>query len=134
MPFELGIDYGVRKFAPGFEEKKFLILSKTRFDYAKALSDLAGVDINNHEEEPKKIIRIVRNWLSQYMPEAATAPERIWYQFNYFIQDFHDKRKSEGFSDEDIYEITSSQSGEFIEYISRWVTLSTDGMDKVPKH
>lgn len=88
MPFELGIDYGVRKFAQGFEGKKFLILSKTRFDYAKALSDLAGVDINSHEEEPKKMIRAVRNWLRQYMTGDVTAPEIIWSQFNYFMQKF----------------------------------------------
>jgi hypothetical protein len=121
MPFELGIDYGIRKFAHGFEEKKFLILSKTRFDYAKALSDLSGVDINSHEEEPKKMIRAVRNWLTQYLTGDVTAPEIIWNQFNYFMRVFDDKRTEEGFSEEDIYEITSAQLGEFIGYMDEWI-------------
>ena len=122
MPFEMGIDYGIRKFGKGcYQEKKFLILSKARFDYAKAISDLSGVDIKSHEEEAIKVIRAVRNWLKQYMPGTIPAPQVIWEQFNYFMEDFHDKRKDEGFSDDDIYEITSSQLGEFVEYIEEWI-------------
>ena len=52
MPFELGIDYGSRKFAgKHFDEKKFLVIAKERFDYMKALSDLSGVDIKTHNED-----------------------------------------------------------------------------------
>jgi hypothetical protein len=85
MPFELGIDYGVRKFAAGFAGKKFLVLSKTRFDYAKAISDLSGVDIKSHNEEVRRIIRVVRNWLRQYITGTVTAPSIIEEQFNYFM-------------------------------------------------
>jgi len=121
MPFELGIDYGIRKFAKGYEEKKFLILSKTRFDYAKAISDLSGVDIKSHEEEPVKINRAVRNWLTQHTTRAVPAPQIIWDHFDYFTQDFYDKRKKEGFSREDIYEITSAHLGEFMGYMDEWI-------------
>lgn len=131
MPFELGIDYGIRKFAKGYEEKKFLILSKTRFDYAKAISDLSGVDIKSHEEEPVKINRAVRNWLTQHTTGAASAPQIIWDHFEYFTQDFYDKRKKEGFSKEDIYEITSAQLGEFIEYINEWIQQNREPLGRI---
>lgn len=121
MPFELGIDYGVRRFAEGYSEKKFLVLSKTRFEYAKAISDISGVDIKSHDDEALKVIRIVRNWLRQYLPNNVRAPQIIWDQFNLFMVDFHDEREKEGFSKEDIYEITSSEVGEFVEHIELWI-------------
>lgn len=62
MPFELGIDYGLRKFADNYlQEKNFLVLEKDRFNYAKAISDISGVDIKSHNNDPIKIIRGVRN-------------------------------------------------------------------------
>ena len=130
MPFELGIDYGVRKFARSFEGKKFLILSKTRFDYAKALSDLSGVDIRSHDEEPIKIIRAIRNWLTQYLTGDVTAPEIIGSQFN-FMQRFYEKRKKEGFSREDVYEITSAHLGEFMGHMDEWIQQNREPIDRI---
>jgi len=63
MPFELGIDYGSRRFgSPPMNEKRCLILEKKRFRFMKALSDLSGVDIKSHSNEPDEIVRAVRNW------------------------------------------------------------------------
>ena len=53
MPFEMGIEYGYRLFSPSeASEKRCLILEKKRHTYAKALSDLAGVDIQSHNNKP----------------------------------------------------------------------------------
>jgi hypothetical protein len=125
MPFELGIDYGTRRFGDGgHREKRFLILAKTRFDYAKAISDLSGVDVRNHDDSPIKTVRAIRNWLKQYLGGRVAAPQVIWDQFNYFMTDFFDRRTAEGFSSDDVYEITSNQLGEFIEFMQEWIKLN----------
>ena len=119
MPFELGIDYGCRRFATNHHrDKKFLILEKNRYDYAKALSDLSGVDIKTHEEKPGKIVRATRNWITTLASETIDSSSVVWEQFNLFIEDFYEKRKAENFSDDDIYEMPVS---EFIGYIRKWI-------------
>src|SRR5690606_33715675 len=50
MPFELGIDHGFRRAGQGpLADKVILILESTRYDYQKALSDIAGWDIQVHD-------------------------------------------------------------------------------------
>ncbi len=120
MPFELGIDYGSRKFAERhFSEKKFLILEKEKYDYSQALSDLAGIDIKSHNNNAEDIIRAVRDWFSETVgvkkPKAATV---IWNEFNEFMAAFDAERRMEGFKDKDIYEMPTS---EFISYIKDWL-------------
>lgn len=124
MPFELGIDYGCRRFATNYHKnKKFLVLERGRYDYAKALSDLSGVDIKNHDNDPIKIVRSVRNWLSEFVEESVEAPSILWERFNFFMADFFEERKNLGFSKDDIYEMPT---GEFIRYIKKWIQENCD--------
>src|SRR4028118_1289376 len=86
MPFELGVDYGCRRFASNYlNGKKFLILEKGAFDYKKALSDISGVDIKNHDNKPAKIVQAIRNWLVETVDlKGVAGPTAIWYKFNDF--------------------------------------------------
>ncbi len=64
MPLELGIFLGAKKF--GFLEhklKKCLIIDREKYRYQKYLSDLSGVDIHEHNDDPELIIERIRNWL-----------------------------------------------------------------------
>ncbi len=65
MPFELGLDYGLRKFNPSFRDKRMLILEKSRFDYMKAISDINGMDIKNHDNDSETLVKKVRAWFSE---------------------------------------------------------------------
>lgn len=65
MPFELGIDYGLRKFNSDFSDKRSLILETERYDYMKAISDINGFDIKSHEDVPEKLIQCVRSWFTE---------------------------------------------------------------------
>src|SRR4030095_8370210 len=57
MPFELGIEYGCRFFSQDrLGQKRCLILEKKRYDFMKAISDLSGVDIKNHEDDPFGVV------------------------------------------------------------------------------
>src|SRR5687767_5016753 len=55
MPFELGIEYGCRVFGnPSFRTKKCLVLEKVQHEFQKAISDLSGIDIKRHDNEPSE--------------------------------------------------------------------------------
>lgn len=85
MPFELGIDYGCQKFLDGvWKEKKILILEKEKYRYQKALSDLSGSDIKNHDDDPIKIIISVRDWFVTEELGSGTSGPKIWKEFNDF--------------------------------------------------
>jgi hypothetical protein len=119
MPFELGIEYGCRLFASDhLRRKRCLILEKSRHVYIKALLDLSGVDIKSHQNKPEKLIAAVRSWFIETVGlrniESSTV---IWYPFTDFTSDFYEKRKSQGFSDEDI--------GEYIHFIQEWLPRQT---------
>jgi hypothetical protein len=120
MPFELGIDYGCRKFAGNhFSEKKFLVIAKERFDYAKALSDLAGVDIKTHNDDIEKLIRAVRNWFLNTVNLTGIKPAAVIYgDFIDFMADFDAERRKERYSDEDIYDMPTP---EFTKFIEQWL-------------
>ncbi len=92
MPFELGIDYGCQKLKGGkWKKKKILILEKERYRYQQALSDLSGSDIKNHDDDPVKLIKIVRNWFVPSEISRAPSGVVIWNDFNDFQAFLHDE-------------------------------------------
>ncbi|MGB9180510.1 MAG: hypothetical protein WCB68_14855 [Pyrinomonadaceae bacterium] len=120
MPFELGIDYSCRRFASTYlKKKRCLILGKGAFDYKKALSDISGVDIKNHDNKPAKLVQAIRNWFVETVGlKNVAGPSAIWYKFNDFTSDFYTRRKGEGFSDEDL---DMMPVREYINFIKRWI-------------
>jgi len=119
MPFELGIDFGCRKFGRGqLKEKRSLVLEAERYRYKAALSDLAGVDIESHDNDPYKVAGIVRNWLKNTCHFPAAGPSKITSAFTDFMADNFDKLTSDGFSPTDIETL---QVAELIECMEEWV-------------
>ena len=104
MPFELGIDYGARRFGPArMKSKRCLILEQERYDYMKALSDLSGVDIKSHKNEPDGVVRAVRDWFVETAGvRGVESPTSIWYKFMDFAWDFYVARSADGFEDKDL--------------------------------
>jgi hypothetical protein len=119
MPFELGLDIGCRFYKEGWAKyKKCLILEKEKFNYQKALSDLSGVDIKNHNNNPEELVRQVRNWFVENEIKHANSGTKIWETFNVFMADFYQKRQIEGFKDKDL-EIMPIP--EYIHFIKEWL-------------
>jgi hypothetical protein len=120
MPFELGIDYGCRRVSTNrLRNKKSLILEKRLQDIKKALSDLAGVDIKNHNNNPAKIPQVVQHWFIETVGlTEADSPSTIWDRFNEFTYDFYLKRKAEGYSKDDLRIMPTPQ---YIRYIRNWI-------------
>lgn len=121
MPFELGMDYGARGFgAPFMSSKRCLILEQNLYDFKKALSDLSGVDIKPHRNEPDEVIRAVRDWFVETVGlrgvETATV---IWYRFVDFTTAFFDQMLALGSPERDIEEMPIA---EYVDHIRVWVS------------
>lgn len=64
MAFELGLDLGCKRFGKRHhEEKTALILDHDRYRYRSFISDIAGLDIEEHNGSVASVITVVRNWL-----------------------------------------------------------------------
>lgn len=118
MPFELGIDFGCKNFrgAP-WSDKRFLVLEKERYRYQAALSDLSGSDIHNHEDEPIKVTKAVRNWFVTEVLGTGPSHTKIWYEFNDFTADLEEKLEAEGHDPDEFADVPIS---EIMAYMGRW--------------
>ncbi len=74
MPFELGVFLAAKKFGGLHQrKKKCLIIDKEKYRYHAFISDISGQDVEAHELDPIKVIRIVRDWLRQ-VSRRTTLP------------------------------------------------------------
>lgn len=119
MPFELGIDYGCKRLKEGiWSTKQILILEKERYRYQKALSDLSGSDIKNHDDEPVKIVKVIRDWfVATEMLHNAPSGNLIWTRYNEFqaflFDELVERNGHETVDDVQISEIN--------QYMDRWL-------------
>jgi hypothetical protein len=71
MPLELGVDLGLRLAGPRrHRTRRILILDAVADRYDRTLSDIAGMDIEIHGNNPREAIRRVRDWLAINWDEA----------------------------------------------------------------
>lgn len=88
MPFELGIFFGAKRFGNKQQKtKSALIFDTEKHRYEEFISDLKGVDIKAHENNPRQAIRRVRDWLAA-SSRRITIPGHaiIQTQFDTFIR------------------------------------------------
>lgn len=65
MPLELGVFIGAKKFGDRQQNlKNCLILDQDRYRYHSFISDIAGHDIQSHNNNPVTAISRIRNWLN----------------------------------------------------------------------
>ena len=96
-----------------------MILEERPFDYRRALSDIAGLDIKSHDNDPLKLVRAIRNWFVETVGvEGVEGPMVIWHKFNDFASDFNAKRRTEGFSKTDL---DTMPIPEYLRFIKSWI-------------
>ena len=119
LPFELGIDRGAQLFGAGvLQSKCCLMLERDQYDFHRALSDLAGVDIKSHQNEPVAIVRAVRDWFVETVGiRRVPSATRLWYSFTEFASDFYDARTADGYTDEDL---NMMPVPEYLAFIRSW--------------
>ncbi len=120
MPFEMGLDLACQSFGKGkLMLKKCLVLEKTKHHYLKVISDIAGQDIENHDDEPKLLIRKVRNWFASVTHNHKPSPTIIWEDYNNFLTGMREQLKKESFSVDDIESLPFSN---FILLAKEWIS------------
>lgn len=117
MPFECGIDFGIKLSNPSQGDKRFLILEKDQHRYQRVISDISGNDIKSHKNEPELLIKAVRDW---FKPAISDVPfyKSIWLAYCEFESDFEDALRSSGYNPKDIHELTFY---DIIENMSIWI-------------
>lgn len=104
MALELGIFLGAKRFGQGEHQKKnCLILDREQYRYQKYISDISGQDIHAHENDPQKVISIVRNWLRN-ASRRVTIPggNVIWNHYELFRKDLPEMGKELNLSVSDL--------------------------------
>ena len=96
-PFELGIDYGCRRIAENYlRSKRSLILESRPYGIQKALSDLNGVDIKSHNNNPSRAVQTLQHWFIETVGLTdVDSPSVIWDKFNEFNPDFYQRRQAQ---------------------------------------
>lgn len=117
LPFECGIDFGIKLSNPSQAAKRFLILEKEQFRHQKVISDISGNDIKYHRNEPELLIKAVRDW---FKPVMANMPfhKGIWLAYCEFETDYENTLRSNGYNPKDINELTFS---DLIEHMTNWI-------------
>jgi len=70
MPLELGFFLGAKRYGDERDqEKRCLILDRAPYRYRNFCSDISGQDIRVHNDQPRDVIRAVRDWLSSHRTE-----------------------------------------------------------------
>lgn len=117
MPFECGIDFGIKLANPAQSEKRFLILEKEQYRYHRVISDISGNDIKAHGNEPELVIKAVRNWFKPLIKDIP-GHKSIWLAYCEFESDFEEVLKADGYNPKDINELTFS---DIIEHMTNWI-------------
>jgi hypothetical protein len=129
MPFELGIDYGIR--ISEIPDKKFLILEAEQHETKKALSDISGCDIKCHNNRLDEIIECIRSWCIETVElKNIKASAEVEFQYSLFntslLENFikeymkkYDGSKAQEFAKKQIENITIP---EYIKYVKKYLS------------
>jgi len=103
MPFELGMDYGAKKFGPqNLQTKSILVLEGRRYDFQKTLSDIAGWDIEPHGGKYREAMRHVRRWLVDHAHAPNIGLAAIEGKYVDFQEWYYERELVNGADEEDI--------------------------------
>ena len=118
MPLELGMFLAAKKFGQGNQkQKKCLILDKELHRYLSFVSDIRGQDIKAHNNDVRKIIKHVRDWLNNDVPNNKILPgqKRISSRFSKFLKIFPNITNELGLDRNEI------QFNDFSSLVSEWI-------------
>ena len=120
MPLELGLDLGARKYGnKQLQSKKMLVCVDSRFEFQKAISDLAGCDPIPHNNQYQKLIKNIRNWLVSERVAQGVAPNIIAGKYETSFLEWHqEKYARDRYTPEEIMDLPTN---EMIASIDEWM-------------
>lgn len=122
MPLELGVFLGAKKFGITEQKrKKCLVLDKEPYRYQQFISDIAGQDIQAHNNDAETIVKIVRNWLRN-ASERQTVPggSIIWERYQTFLKDLPQTTEELRLDAEDLI------FNDYASVIARWLERNSE--------
>ncbi|HAH11083.1 MAG TPA: hypothetical protein DCL54_08660 [Alphaproteobacteria bacterium] len=113
MPFELGLFMGAKVYGSGANRlKRAVVLVREKYVLGAYLSDMAGIDPVAHGDNPRDVIRLVRDALNTWMlagrkgkgpkGKAVPGPEYIAKKFDEFQTMLPNLAESKGFLGSDL--------------------------------
>lgn len=88
MPLELGLFLGAKRFGDEAQRlKRCLVLDVERYRYQKFISDLNGVDIQDHGGAPERAIARTRDWLATVSRRKLAGGQRVTKAYEAFRAD-----------------------------------------------
>ncbi len=89
MPLELGMFLAAKRFGTGRQKRKVcLILDRMPYRYQQFMSDIAGQDIQVHDNQPSQAIGVVRNWLrSTSRSKILPGGGDVFRRYQLFVND-----------------------------------------------
>lgn len=88
MPLELGLFLGAKRYGgKPQKDKRLLIFDIEQFRYQMFISDLAGMDIHAHANDPEIAIREARNWLANVSRRILPSAPLLIQSYFRFIGD-----------------------------------------------
>jgi hypothetical protein len=125
MPFELGIDYGLRLAFADSLSKKFIVLEDEKYSYHKGLSDYSGFDVLTHSGNPARMVKVLRDWfVNNGIVESAKGGTAIWYEYNDCWAYIYDRLLEKGYSEEETDEIPYN---EYKAFVAEWLSIEGNG-------
>lgn len=123
IPFELGLFFGARLYGnKGQKIKNALILERNPYSYQQLISDINGIDVKAHQDDPFRIIRHISNWLRiNSKRKAIPGADLIWTRYLNFSERLPILSSSVGFTD-----IKSLPFKNFCDIIEEWLIETSD--------
>lgn len=122
MPFEFGVDVGLRRSGVGkLIHKKFLIFEECQYDLKRALSDVAGQDVEFHNNDFEKVISKVRNFFKVEAKVDAPGPSKLISDYVTFQGWMTEKKISEGHSESEALHLPPARE------LRKWQTGNRPG-------
>ncbi|WP_428414931.1 hypothetical protein [Pararhizobium sp.] len=121
MPFELGVDLGYRRSgALGAHRKKFLIFEREPYDLKRALSDIAGQDVDHHRDDYETVIKKVRDFFRVEARVHAPGSSKLVSDYVTFQGWMTEKKIHEGHSQREVVNLPMQER---IDEMKGWVAM-----------
>ncbi len=121
MPFECGLfwgcfEYGEKK----HKSKRILVLDSEEFRYRASLSDIAGQDIQFHNNDARMAVDKVRSWLNtDSRRRAIPGGEAIWEHYLLFQNDLTPMLKRAGITRSELE--SPAYYSDYVTFVVEWL-------------
>lgn len=118
MPFELGVDYGLRVSQQDhYSTKRFLVLDEKPHRLRQALSDINGWDPMAHDANPVRAMQVLCEWLTQEAGVQLPGPSVLFDHYLIFSEWKY------GQPDHARADVDNYSHRAFIAAVQRWIAL-----------